>query len=101
MDRRTEEILPAAIPDAVGTQPCRAEWPEGRILRWIVIGRLAVGLHDAKVPAGRRRLEMERQVAVVARARNDRGRALINPDIRHAGASADRACIHIGGRAVE
>src|SRR5215831_12739713 len=40
--RRAEEILPAAIPDTVGTQPCRTERLEGRILRRIVIRGLAV-----------------------------------------------------------
>src|SRR5712664_2774055 len=42
------DVDPDTIPDAVGTQPCRAKPPEGRILRRIVVGRFAVRLHDAK-----------------------------------------------------
>src|SRR5262249_39670425 len=47
------------------------------------------------------RLEMERQLAVIAIARDDRGRSLVNPDVGHAGPAADRAGIDIGRRAVE
>ena len=44
---------------------------------------------------------MKRQVAVVARARDERGRGLVDPDVGHAGAPADRAGIDIGRCAVE
>src|SRR5262249_35637445 len=44
---------------------------------------------------------MERQVAVVAGARDHRGHVLINPDVGNAGTAADRTGIHIGSCAVE
>src|SRR5262249_16764252 len=67
----------------------------------IVIRWLAGRLDDAQMPARGRRLETERQVAVVARAGDERGHAGIDPDIGHAGTAADRAGIDVGRRAVE
>ena len=58
-------------------------------------------MHDAQMAAGTRRLEMERQVAVVALARDDRRARVEHPDVGHVGALLERARRDVGRRAVE
>jgi hypothetical protein len=58
-------------------------------------------LDDAKVTTIRRRLEMERQIAVIAPAANVCRETVVNPEIGHAGAAADGARVDVRRRAIE
>ena len=101
MDGRTEGVLAAAIPHAIGAATRRMQWDRMRVMRGVVTGGFCRGLNDAQVPARGGRLEMKRQVAVVAITGNQSRRLLVDPDVGHAGAAHDRARVDIGRGAIE
>src|SRR5262245_2800762 len=101
MDARGVEVLAAALPSATFGLSRRMLGFDETVLRRIVIVRLGGRLHDPQMPAGARRLEMERQIAVVALARDDGRTALEYPDVGHVGTLLERADLHVGRRAVE
>src|SRR4051812_37077179 len=101
MDARGVEVLPATLPGATLGLSRRMLGFDECVLRWIVILPPAGRLHDAQMPAGVRRLEMERQIAIVALARDDGRTAVEYPDVGHVGALLERADLHVGRRAVE
>src|SRR5262245_41451297 len=98
---RGKEVLPAALPGAAfGPLRGMRRLDEG-VLRRIVVPGLGGRLHHAQMSARARRLEMERQVAVVARARDHGGATVEHPQVGHVGALLERARLDVGRRAVE
>src|SRR5712691_1998263 len=101
VDGRAVGVLSAAVPGSARSLPRRVQRHRGRVPGGIVILRPSRRLDDAQMPAVFGRFEMKRQTAVVALPGDDRRAAVEYPDVRHAGARADRARIDVGRRAVE
>jgi hypothetical protein len=101
VDPRRVEILTTALPGSAFRLAGRMLGSDERVPRCIVVAGFRLRFDDPHAPAARRRLEVKRDVPVVAIAGDGRGARIELPDIRHPGAFLEGARFHPGRVAVD